>query len=206
LSGKRGRALIAALGVMATASVLAWAPAGASSSDCANGGSGGTSASSACSGGYVNPFKGESWTSGRIDMGVDYTANHREPVVAIGRAKIMGSDRHAGWPGGHYLWYKLLRGDHRGDFIYVAESLRRMKRAGTRVRKGQRIALALRGRTGTEWGWASRNGQPRAAPCYTEGMETHSGKEMARFIQKLGGDVIRKLSADGPDSPTGKRC
>jgi murein DD-endopeptidase MepM/ murein hydrolase activator NlpD len=202
----RGRAQIAALGVTAAVLLFAWAPMDASSSGCVTGASGGTTASSTCTGGrYVNPFKGQSWIAGRIDMGVDYTANRREPVVAIGRARIMGSDSHSGWPGGHYLWYKLLRGDHRGDFIYVAESLKRLKPAGTTVRRGQRIATALRGRTGTEWGWANRNGDPRAHACYSEGMVTHSGKEMARFLQELGSDVVGKLRS-GPDEPSGRRC
>jgi len=155
--------------------------------------------------GYVNPIKPGRWIAGRIDMGVDYIATRRTGVVAIGDAQIMGAYRTSGWPGGHYLWYQLLNGDHRGDYIYVAEKLRKMKPAGTTVDAGQRIAVAKPGWPGTEWGWATRSGQPRAAPCYSEGMKTHSGKEMARFLASLGAEVADKVR-DGPDYPTGTRC
>jgi hypothetical protein len=114
----------------------------------------------------VNPFKGQSWYAGRIDMGVDYMARRREPVRAIGRAKVLGADRHSGWPGGHFIWYKLLRGDHRGDIIYVAETLKHLVPRGTTVPAGHRIATALPGGTGTEWGWATRSGQARAAASF----------------------------------------
>ena len=154
---------------------------------------------------YVNPLKSRRWIAGRIDMGVDYTARRRVPVVAIGDARIKGASRTSGWPGGHYMYYKLIDGDHRGDYIYVAEELRRMKPAGSLVDAGERIAVARPGGSGTEWGWATRSGQPRAAPCYTEGMKTNSGKQMARFLESLGAPVSEKLS-DGPDYPTGARC
>src|SRR5919199_2892209 len=87
---------------------------------------------------YVNPFAHGSWAPSRIDMGVDYIPSRREPVRAIGGAQILGSDRHSGWPGGHYIWYRLLGGDHKGEIIYVAENLRHLVPAGTRVHAGQK--------------------------------------------------------------------
>jgi hypothetical protein len=37
-------------------------------------------------------------------------------LLAIGDAVILGSDSHdAGWPGGHFIWYRLLNGSHAGD-------------------------------------------------------------------------------------------
>jgi hypothetical protein len=186
------------------------APAGASSGTCDDGSGGGTAATgSTCGGGgggkYINPFRHQSWYAGRIDMGVDYMPNHRYPVRAIGKAKILGSDSNSGWPGGHFIWYKLLRGDHKGNIIFVAETLKRLVPAGTIVGPGDQIAKALPGGTGIEMGWANKRGEPRAARCYTEGMKTHSGREMARFLNELGADVISKAKT-APDYPTGKRC
>jgi hypothetical protein len=190
------------------------APAGASSGTCDDGSGGGTAATgSTCGGGgggggggkYINPFRHQSWYAGRIDMGVDYMPNHRYPVRAIGKAKILGSDSNSGWPGGHFIWYKLLRGDHKGNIIFVAETLKKLIPAGTRVGPGDRIAKALPGGTGIEMGWANKRGEPRAARCYTEGMKTHSGREMARFLNELGADVVSKAKT-APDYPTGKRC
>ena len=54
-------------------------------------------------------------------------------------------------------------------------------------------------------GWASKSGEPRAARCYSEGMQTHSGKEMARFLNELGADVVKKVRS-ATDYPTSKRC
>jgi murein DD-endopeptidase MepM/ murein hydrolase activator NlpD len=196
LLGARIRAGIAALGIAAAITMAASVAAGAS-----DGGTIGARASHA----YVNPFKPRRWYAGRIDMGVDYMAHRRHRVVAIGNAKIMGSSRHSGWPGGHLIWYKLLDGDHAGNFIYVAEQLRRLVPKGTRVRAGQRIATALPRSTGLEIGWANRRGDPRAAPCYSEGMKTHSGREMARFLRRLGAKVGDRPGRV-PDHPSGKRC
>jgi len=203
---KAGIAVAAALSVIA---IGAFAPAGGTASSTCDMGSGGTgttgSGSSCDSGKYVNPFKHQSWYAGRIDMGVDYMPKHRYPVRAIGKAKILGSDSHSGWPGGHFLWYKLLKGDHKGDIIYVAETLKKLAPAGTKVGPGDTIAKALPSGTGIEMGWANKRGETRAARCYSEGMKTHSGREMARFLNELGADVVSKAKS-APDYPTGPRC
>ena len=203
---KAGIATAAAVSAIAIGAALA--PAGAVSGTCgSDGGSGGTgtTGSSCDSGKYVNPFKHQSWYAGRIDMGVDYMPKHRYRVRAIGKAKILGSDSHSGWPGGHFLWYKLLRGDHKGNIIFVAETLKKLAPAGTKVGPGDTIAKALPGGTGIEMGWANKRGEPRAARCYSEGMKTHSGREMARFLNELGADVVSKAK-NAPDYPTGPRC
>ena len=97
------------------------------------------------------------WEPDRTDMGVDWFVTRPLPVLAIGDAVIVGSDSHdAGWPGGHFIWYRLLDGSHAGDIIYVAEHLTHLLPAGAHVRAGQKIAEALPGGTGTEWGWAER--------------------------------------------------
>jgi murein DD-endopeptidase MepM/ murein hydrolase activator NlpD len=222
----RRTAALAGLAVGAGIAVGAAGPAGAASTDCgggASGGAGGGGLSPAGSGGatlrahhrahgctaapgtYVNPIRGVAWIPGRIDMGVDFSVTRHKPIVAIGDAKIRGSDADSGWPGGHFLYYKLLDGDHAGNFIYVAETMSRMVPEGTVVQAGGRIATALPGGTGTEWGWANRFGQPRAAPCYSEGLSTNSGAEFARFLRALGATTVDK-PGPGPDWPSGPRC
>lgn len=155
--------------------------------------------------GYINPFKGGDWLPSRIDMGMDWIEQRTVPVKAIGAAKILGSDSHAGWPGGHIIWYQLLTGSHAGDIVYVAEHLKKLVKAGTIVQPGQTIALALPGYPWTEWGWADSYGSPRAYPCYKEGRVTNSGKEMARFLTSLGA-VTAGIAGAGPSSPIGRRC
>lgn len=155
---------------------------------------------------YIDPFTASGWEPDRTDMGVDWFVTRRLPVRAIGDAVIVGSDSHdAGWPGGHFIWYRLLDGSHAGDIIYVAEHLTNLLPVGAHVRAGQRIATALPGGTGTEWGWAEPDGATRANPCYHEGEVTHSGREMARFMQSLGAQV-REPPGYGSDAPFGKLC
>lgn len=208
MTSMRAKAGIATVAAVSAITLGALVPAGAVSGTCgttgATGGTG-TTGSSCDSGKYINPFKHQSWYAGRIDMGVDYMPNHRYPVRAIGKAKILGSDSHSGWPGGHFLWYKLLKGDHKGDIIFVAETLKKLAPAGTKVGPGETIAKALPSGTGIEMGWANKRGEPRAARCYSEGMKTHSGREMARFLNELGADVVSKAKS-APDFPTGPRC
>ena len=154
---------------------------------------------------YINPFADPAWQPSRIDMGVDWVPVHRAPVLAIGDAVILGSDNHSGWPGKHIIWYQLTHGSHAGDVIYVAEHLKNLARPGTKVHAGEQIAVALPGYPWTEWGWADQYGSPRAYPCYKEGKQTNSGKEMARFLTGLGapqGDP----PGNGPDRPSGKLC
>jgi len=207
LTSMRTKAGIAAAAALSAMAIAAFGSVGTASGTCAGGSSGGTGTTdSGCdSSKYINPFKHQSWYAGRIDMGVDYMPNHRYPVRAIGKAKILGSDSHSGWPGGHFLWYKLLKGDHKGDIIYVAETLKKLIPAGTKVAPGETIAKALPGGTGIEMGWANKRGETRAARCYSEGMKTHSGKEMARFLNELGADVVSKAK-NAPDYPSGPRC
>jgi hypothetical protein len=154
---------------------------------------------------YVNPFASPNWAPARTDMGVDWIPLRPTPVLAIGDALILGSDSHAGWPGRHIIYYRLLDGSHAGDVVYVAEHLKRMVPAGTTVQAGQRIATAFPGYPWTEWGWADSNGSPRAYPCYHEGRQTNSGKEMARFMESLGVSVFDSPGS-GPNWPTGKLC
>jgi hypothetical protein len=155
---------------------------------------------------YVNPFSQGVWSPGRIDMGVDMIPEHREPILAIGAAEILGSTTRSGWPDGRYLWYQLLSGTHKGEIVYVAEHLRKLAPAGKRVDAGQRIATALPGYPYMETGWATESGSTRAAPCYKEGKATHSGKTFARFLYRVGLPHVLDVNAPGSAHPTGKLC
>jgi len=155
---------------------------------------------------YVNPFSQGSWSPGRIDMGVDMIPNHREPIKAIGAATILGSTNDSGWPGGHYLWYQLISGNHKGDIVYVAEHLRHLVPAGRRVDAGQRVATAIPGSPWIETGWATEYGSTRASPCYKEGDATHSGKTFARFLYRVGLPHVLDVNPKGPSRPTGRLC
>lgn len=154
---------------------------------------------------YVNPFTDPAWGPARTDMGVDWIPNRPLPVLAVGNAVILGVDRHASWPGGKFIDYQLLDGSHAGDIIYVAEHLSQMIDAGTHVRPGEKIAMALPGYPYIEMGWADRYGSPIAYPCYKEGAQTRSGKRMARFLQSLGATVYNNPGS-GSDSETGPLC
>ena len=207
---RRSRGITVLGGGLATIAAIATIPSGASGTGCGGSDGGGgvgasTSPCASATAGYVNPIRGKAWIVGRTDMGVDYSVTRHKPIVAIGDAKIRGSDNRSGWPGGHFLYYKVLDGSHAGRFIYVAETMGRMLPEGTVVSAGERIATAYPGGTGTEWGWANRLGQPRAAPCYSEGMKTNSGAEMARFLRHLGAKTADP-PGPGPDWPSGKRC
>ena len=88
-------------------------------------------------GGYVNPFAGHDSGTGRIDMGIDLAPLRQERVVALGDAKVLGSDSSSSRPGGHFIWYRLLDGDHAGNIVYVAEHLTKMVPAGKVSSRGR---------------------------------------------------------------------
>jgi hypothetical protein len=154
---------------------------------------------------YVNPFSNPAWQPSRTDMGMDWLPMHKLPVLAFGDAVILGADNHSGWPGHHILWYQLTDGSHAGDIIYVAEHLTKLVVAGTRVRAGQQIAVALPGYPWIEMGWADQYGSPRAYPCYKEGHATNSGREMERFLMSLGAEQ-GDAPGHGSNHPSGKLC
>lgn len=154
---------------------------------------------------YINPFTDPAWGPARTDMGVDWIPNKPLPVLAVGNAVILGSDRHAPWPGHKFIYYQLTDGSHAGDIIYVAEHLSQLISAGTQVHAGQKIAEALPGYPYIEMGWANQYGSPVAYPCYREGKQTRSGKRMARFLMSLGASVYDNPGA-GLDTENGERC
>jgi hypothetical protein len=162
-------------------------------------------ARAAAASGYVNPLGAAGWQPARTDMGVDYVPTRPLPILAIGDGVVLGSDAHAPWPGGRFLFYQLTDGDHAGDIVYVAENLRHIVPAGTRVTAGQQIAIGLPSYPWIEIGWADQYGSPIAYPCYKEGRQTAAGKRMARFLASLGAPVLDNPGA-GSDHENGSRC
>ena len=107
--------------------------------------------------------------------------------IAVGDASQVSAARLATQRLAHELEFDETRAGRVA--LVVTEAMTNLVRRGATVPAGHRIATALPQGTGTEWGWATRSGSPRAAPCYHEGMRTNSGKEMARFMQSLGAQV-----------------
>jgi hypothetical protein len=132
---------------------------------------------------YADPFRhAESLQVGRVDQGVDYHGVGR--IDAIGRCRIVGFGG-SGWPGGEYLLYRLLRGRHKGRFVYVAEAVEPTCRVGQTVRRGQMVAAF----------------GPNAAPGMSPGIETGWGspvlnETLARSMGNVGGP-------DHANSPAG---
>lgn len=142
---------------------------------------------------YRNPFHGAQVEVGRVDMGVDYFGHGA--ICAIGKAEIVGNGG-AGWPGGNYLLYRLLRGRHKGRYVYVAEAIQPCVNAGQVVKKGQVVAYfgpnAAPGKfPGIETGWGSPVlNETLAAKMGQTGGKDHAdspaGLAFARFLRRIG--------------------
>lgn len=155
---------------------------------------------------YVSPFMRASVVVGRVDMGVDY--HGYGPIVAIGDAVVIGLGGN-GWPGGEYLLYRLLNGPHGGHYIYVAEAIEPVVRAGKRLQAGDVIARFGPGAApgmypGIETGWGSSVvNEPLAVALGNTGGPAHSdspsGLAFARFLHGLRAPA--PLVAAGPDYP-----
>lgn len=137
---------------------------------------------------YTNPFRHASHLQvGRIDQGVDYHGVGR--IDAIGRCKIVGIGG-AGWPGGVYILYRLLRGRHKGRLVYLAEGIEPTCKPGKVYRRGQQIArfrsdAAPGAYPGIETGWGSATLNLTLAATtsgYHEGTPTRAGICFARFL------------------------
>ena len=130
---------------------------------------------------YVSPFL--SATTGRIDQGVDFTGTG--PIVAVGDAEILSTGA-PGWPEGGGVVYKLLSGQRAGQVIFVYEGVDASVHAGQHVAAGEQIATFRPGGS-IEMGFADAAGVPLSHGEYNEGDETQWGKEMASFLESLGG-------------------
>jgi Transglycosylase SLT domain/Peptidase family M23 len=130
---------------------------------------------------YVSPFL--SATTGRIDQGVDFTGTG--PIAAIGDAEILKTGA-PGWPEGGGVLYRLLSGQRAGQIIFVYEGVQATVHAGQHVLAGDQIATFVPGGS-IEMGFADADGVPLSHDEYAEGQETQWGKEMANFLESIGG-------------------
>ncbi|MDX6609737.1 MAG: hypothetical protein QOF85_1662 [Solirubrobacterales bacterium] len=130
---------------------------------------------------YVSPFL--SATTGRIDQGVDFTGTG--PIAAVGDAEILSTGA-PGWPEGGGVLYKLLSGQRAGQIIFVYEGVDATVHPGQHVSAGDQIATFRPGGS-IEMGFADAAGAPLSHGEYQEGDETQWGKEMAAFLESIGG-------------------
>lgn len=136
-------------------------------------------------GGYVNPIPPGAIPE-RIDQGVDFAGSG--PILAIGNARIIETGG-GGWPGGPFMSYQLTSGPDSGRFVYVAENIRPVVRAGQTVSAGQVIANMFNGGTGIEIGWAASGGfqtLARVTSGYHEGQVTPAGSDFEALLVSLG--------------------
>jgi murein DD-endopeptidase MepM/ murein hydrolase activator NlpD len=130
---------------------------------------------------YVSPFL--SAATGRIDQGVDFTGTG--PIAAVGDAEILATGA-PGWPEGGGVLYRLTSGQRAGQIIFVYEGVDATVHAGQHVSAGDQIATFRPGGS-IEMGFADAAGVPLSHGEYVEGRETQWGKEMASFLDSIGG-------------------
>lgn len=137
---------------------------------------------------YVNPFSKGHVVPERIDMGVDYSMNDGDPILAVGKSTVdcIQSD----WSGyGPYISLRFLEGPFAGLYWYVAESLNPAVRSGQTVEAGQVVARFITGGSGNEMGWGTSTcGSPLGASQVNgaDHNNTAAGHDWADFMTKLG--------------------
>jgi hypothetical protein len=136
---------------------------------------------------YANPFRGDTYRTGRTDMGVDFCLAPGEPIRAIGYGVVTGisPNWYAGQP---YLWYRLNRGPLAGRYVYVAEQITPLVQVGQRVARGEVIARFASHGTCIESGWGTASGWTlaQATTGYHESQRTSAGVSFARLLMRLG--------------------
>ncbi len=136
---------------------------------------------------YQNPFAGESYYTGRTDMGVDLCLEKGEPIRAIGDGVVVGimHDWYAGQP---YLWYQLTGGPYAGRYVYIAEQIWHLAHVGQVLHAGDVVARYAPKGSCIETGWSASSGWTLAQSTtgYKEGQRTVAGVAFARFLQSLG--------------------
>jgi murein DD-endopeptidase MepM/ murein hydrolase activator NlpD len=132
--------------------------------------------------GYVSPFTGKV-SVGHTDQGVDFSAAPGSAIRAIGEAEIKGiiPNWYKGQP---LIYYQLLDGPRKGQYIYVAEQIEPNVHVRQRVKPGQRIATVAPKGTGLELGFATATGATlaRATTGYVEGGATAAGDAFRAFL------------------------
>jgi murein DD-endopeptidase MepM/ murein hydrolase activator NlpD len=136
---------------------------------------------------YRNPFAGDTYTTGRTDMGVDMCLTPGEPIRAIGYGTVVGiiPNWFAGQP---YIWYRLDYGADAGRYVYIAEQIKPVVHVGQQVAAGQVLARFATKGTCIETGWGTASGWTLAQRTtgYHESERTPAGVSFARFLASLG--------------------
>jgi hypothetical protein len=151
---------------------------------------------------YQNPFDGDTYYTGRTDMGVDFCLHRGDPIRAVGPGTVTGIEHD--WAGGQpYLWYELTRGPDTGLYVYIAEQITHLARVGAKFSAGHVLARYARKGTCIETGWATASGQTLASATtgYTEGQVTKAGVLFARFLIGLGVQGTFELKPMPPPPP-----
>jgi hypothetical protein len=143
---------------------------------------------------YTNPLSAvRNLTPERIDMGVDYAGEG--PILALGAGRVkLARDDDRGWPGGGWVMYQLADGPYAGEYVYVAENVTTIVRAGQRVKAGQPIAILHPRLPHLETGWAAGKGDKSLAdvdghrcPCGDPGgWSTIEGRNFDHLLVVLG--------------------
>jgi hypothetical protein len=136
---------------------------------------------------YRNPFAGDTYYTGRTDMGVDLCLTRGEPIRAVGDGVVVGVIPN--WfEGEPYIWYQLTNGPDAGRYVYVAEQITHLARIGQVLKAGQPVARYAASGTCIETGWSSYDGWTMAQVTtgYTEGEVTVSGVAFAHFLMSVG--------------------
>lgn len=145
--------------------------------------------SSAPSSDYVNPLPADAQI-GRTDMGVDVDLKPGEPIVAIGKSRVLGIMPN--WYNHQpYLALQLLDGPLKGHSYYVAEQIQPAVAPGQVVQAGQVIARYAPSGTGIEIGWAAPNWEQTLAQAQgNTGDPAHNdspaGLSFHKFLVSLG--------------------
>jgi hypothetical protein len=138
-------------------------------------------------GAYVNPLDGDTYFTGRTDMGVDFCLSKGEPIRAIGDGIVVGIDRD--WFDGQpYIWYQLTDGPNAGRYVYVAEQIWHLAHVGQVLKAGDLVARYAPKGTCIEMGWGTSTGWTlaQATTGYHEGQRTVAGVSFAHFALSLG--------------------
>jgi TP901 family phage tail tape measure protein len=138
---------------------------------------------------YVSPFLDPAGLHrGREDEGIDFSGLHPGARIgAIGAGEIDKIIQ--GWYKGQPLIEeRLTAGSHKGQYVYYAEQLRSLVRAGEKVKAGQAIGTVAPTGTGLELGFGAGGGRTlaQATTGYKEGQVTPAAVEFSKFLGTLG--------------------
>jgi hypothetical protein len=156
-------------------------------------------------GGYQNPFDGNTYYTGRTDMGVDFCLSTGDPIRAVGAGVVVGI-QHDWYKQQPYIWYQLTAGPEAGRYVYVAEQIDHLAHIGQTLKAGDVVARYAKKGTCLETGWSEADGETTASATtgYTEGQVTKAGVSFARFLISVNVQGTFELKPTPPAAPASK--